>query len=347
MEAQKRMKKVAIVILNWNGRKLLEQYLSSVLLHTDRSLAEIYIADNGSTDDSIIYLQNNYPHIRLILLPKNYGFAEGYNRAIQEIQEEYVLLLNSDVAVTSGWLNPMLKYMENHPNAAACQPKIRSDREKNMFEHAGASGGFIDRWGYPFCRGRLFYILEEDNKQYDDIIPVFWATGAALLTRTILYKELGGLDSGFFAHMEEIDYCWRLNARGYEVSVVPQSTVFHLGGATLQKESPRKTFLNFRNNLLMLYMNLPKWQCRRVLLARFFLDLVAATKMALTGELPNAKAVINAMIDFYKLRHNYREKRSINLKYTKLQKINTQYKGSIVIDFYLRRIKKFSQLSFK
>lgn len=347
MEAQKIMKKVAIIILNWNGRKLLEEYLSSVLLHTDRSLAEIYVADNGSTDDSITFLQKTYPHIRLILLPENYGFAEGYNKAIQEIHEEYVLLLNSDVEVTAGWLNPLVSYLDKNPQAAACQPKIRSYRQKQLFEHAGASGGFIDRWGYPFCRGRLFYILEEDTEQYDNIIPIFWATGAALLTRTTLYKESGGLDASFFAHMEEIDYCWRLNARGYEIGVVPQSIVFHLGAATLQKESPRKTFLNFRNNLLMLYKNLSKWQCRRVLLARFFLDLVAATKMALTGELPNAKAVINAMIEFYNIRYQYREKREINLKHRKNLNLRTQYKGSIVIDFYIRRIKKFSQLSFK
>ncbi|MGL5635277.1 MAG: glycosyltransferase family 2 protein [Bacteroidales bacterium] len=341
------MKKVAIIILNWNGRKLLEEYLSSVLLHTDSSLAEIYVADNGSTDDSITFLQKTYPHIRLILLPENYGFAEGYNKAIKEIQEEYVLLLNSDVEVTAGWLNPLVCYLDENPQAAACQPKIRSYRQKQMFEHAGASGGFIDRWGYPFCRGRLFYILEEDCGQYDSIIPVFWATGAALLTRTSIYKESGGLDASFFAHMEEIDYCWRLNARGYEISVIPQSTVFHLGAATLQKESPRKTFLNFRNNLLMLYMNLPKWQCRRVLLARFFLDLIAATKMLFTGELHNAKAVIQAMGDFYVSRHRYRLKREVNLKYTVNRRIKTQYRGSIVIDFYLKQIKKFSQLSFK
>ncbi|MGL5318685.1 MAG: glycosyltransferase family 2 protein [Bacteroidales bacterium] len=338
------MKKIAVVILNWNGRDLLKKYLPSVVAYTDPSLSDIYVADNGSDDDSIEMLQSEFPSVGVVRLDRNYGFAGGYNQVIEQIEEEYVLLLNSDVRVSENWLAPLYTYMESHPLTAACQPKIRSDRDPEMFEHAGAAGGFIDRWGYPFCRGRLFHVLEKDQGQYETVMPVFWATGAALLTRTALFKSMGGLDASFFAHMEEIDYCWRLWARGYDIVAIPSSTVYHLGGATLQKESPRKTYLNFRNNLLMLYKNEPKWICRRVLLARFFLDLVAATKMFVTGERANAKAVLCAVRDFYQTRHRYRSKRNQNEQLRKRKSIPSQYKGSLLIDFYLRGIRKFSQM---
>lgn len=341
------MKKIAVVILNWNGRDLLKKYLPSVISFTDPELADIYVADNGSDDDSIAIIKSDFSGVRLICLDKNYGFAEGYNLAIEQIEEEYVLLLNSDVRVTENWLNPLFQYMDTHPQTAACQPKIRSDRSPEMFEHAGAAGGFIDRWGYPFCRGRLFHILEKDEQQYESVISIFWATGAALLTRTALYKSTGGLDGSFFAHMEEIDYCWRLWTRGYDIVAIPQSCVFHLGAATLQKESPRKTYLNFRNNLLMLYKNEPKWTCRRVLLIRFFLDFVAAAKMYLTGEKANAGAVLSAVHDFYKMRSKYRGKREQNYQLRKRKSIPSQYKGSLLIDFYLKGIRKFSQMKLK
>lgn len=341
------MKKIAVVILNWNGRDLLKKYLPAVVEFSDPELADVYVADNGSDDDSIEVLQSEFPSVKLICLDRNYGFAEGYNLALEQIEEEYVLLLNSDVRVTENWLNPLFNYMDGHPQIAACQPKIRSDRNPEMFEHAGASGGFIDRWGYPFCRGRLFHVLEEDEKQYDSIMSIFWATGAALLTRTALFKNTGGLDGSFFAHMEEIDYCWRLWARGYDIVAIPESVVYHLGAATLQKESPRKTYLNFRNNLLMLYKNEPKWTCRRVLLARFFLDFIAAVKMLLTGEKANAGAVLKAVRDFYSMRPKYRSKREQNQQLRKRKSIPSQYKGSLLIDFYLKGIRKFSQMKMK
>lgn len=341
------MKKIAVVILNWNGRDLLRKYLPSVVAFSDPELADVYVADNGSDDDSVSVLQSEFPTVKIIQLDRNYGFAEGYNLAIEQIEEEYVLLLNSDVRVTENWLNPLFDYMDSHPQIAACQPKIRSDRNPERFEHAGASGGFIDRWGYPFCRGRLFHILEEDEEQYNSIMSVFWATGAALLTRTALFKTAGGLDGSFFAHMEEIDYCWRLWARGYDIVAIPDSVVFHLGAATLQKESPRKTYLNFRNNLLMLYKNESKWKCRRVLLARFFLDFVAALKMFVTGEKANAGAVMKAVRDFYSMRSKYRTKRDQNQQLRKRKSIPSQYKGSLLIDFYLKGIRKFSQMKMK
>lgn len=341
------MKKIAVVILNWNGRDLLKKYLPSVVAFSDSGIADIYVADNGSDDDSLDVLQSEFPTVKRICLDENYGFAEGYNLAIEQIEEEYVLLLNSDVRVTDNWLNPLLEYMDGHPQIAACQPKICSDRNPEMLEHAGASGGFIDRWGYPFCRGRLFHVLEEDENQYDSILSVFWATGAALLTRTALFKNVGGLDGSFFAHMEEIDYCWRLWARGYDIVVIPESVVYHLGAATLQKESPRKTYLNFRNNLLMLYKNESKWVCRRILLVRFFLDFIAAVKMYLTGEKENARAVLKAVYDFYNMRPKYRNKREQNQQLRKRKMIPSQYKGSLLFDFYLKGIRKFSQMKIK
>ncbi|MGL4994185.1 MAG: glycosyltransferase family 2 protein [Bacteroidales bacterium] len=342
------MKKVAIIILNWNGRKLLESYIPSLIANTDREISTLYVADNGSDDDSLEFLSANYPEIKIIVFQKNWGFAQGYNLAIEAVSEEYVLLLNSDVEVTNNWLQPLVDFMDSTPKAGACQPKIRSLRNPSHFEHAGACGGFIDRFGYPFCRGRLFHITEEDNGQYDDPISIFWATGAALLTRRDVYIELGGLDSTFFAHMEEIDFCWRLNSRGYEIKVIPSSVVYHLGAATLQKESPRKTYLNFRNNLLMLYKNLPQGECLRVLAVRFILDIIAALKMLLSSEIPNALSVMRAMYDFYTTKHKYRDIRYENLKLrTSKSEQTVHYRGSILYDFYLRGIRSFNQILFK
>ena len=251
------MNKIAVVILNWNGCDMLHSFLPSVVRFSEADGAVVYVADNGSTDASVDMLCREFLTVRLILLEENQGFADGYNMALQEVDAEYVVLLNSDVEVTEHWLQPLVDYMDAHPEAAACQPKIRSWRQKEMFEYAGAAGGFLDRYGYPFCRGRIMGVVEEDRGQYDTIIPVFWATGAALFIRLKDYREAGGLDGRFFAHMEEIDLCWRLRARGRQIACVPQSVVYHVGGATLKKENPRKTFLNFRNNLVMLYKNLP------------------------------------------------------------------------------------------
>ena len=244
--------------MNWNGCEMLRSFLPSVVRCSDTEGTEIYVADNGSTDASVEMLRQEFPSVHLIILDKNRGFAEGYNLALQQVSAEYVVLLNSDVEVTGHWLAPLVDYMDAHPEVAACQPKIRSWRYKERFEYAGAAGGFIDRYGYPFCRGRIMGVVEEDNGQYDTVVPVFWATGAALFIRLKDYQDAGGLDGRFFAHMEEIDLCWRLRARGRMLVCVPQSTVYHVGGATLKKENPHKTFLNFRNNLVMLYKNLPE-----------------------------------------------------------------------------------------
>ena len=262
------MDKIAVVILNWNGCDMLRSFLPSVVRFSEVDGAVVYVADNGSTDASVAMLRREFPSVHLILLEENHGFADGYNLALKQVEAEYVVLLNSDVEVTEHWLVPLAEYMDAYPETAACQPKIRSWRNKGQFEYAGAAGGFIDRYGYPFCRGRIMGVVEEDKGQYDTVIPIFWATGAALFIRLADYREAGGLDGRFFAHMEEIDLCWRLRARGRQLACIPQSVVFHVGGATLKKENPRKTFLNFRNNLVMLYKNLPQEDLASVMRVR-------------------------------------------------------------------------------
>ena len=274
------MQRLAIVILNWNGAAMLRQYLPSVIQYS-RDEATVYVADNGSTDDSLHLLRHHFTECPVIEMGKNWGFAEGYNRALAQIDAEYYLLLNSDIEATHHWLTPLLEFMDTHPNVAACQPKLLSMADHDRFEYAGACGGFLDRYGYPFCRGRLFDTVERDDGQYDFATPILWATGAALLVRARIYKEVGGLDARFFAHNEEIDLCWRMRIKGYEVWCLPDSHVFHLGGGTLPKGNPMKTFLNFRNNLTMLYKCLPQRDLRRVMLVRWFLDYVAAWQMLL------------------------------------------------------------------
>ena len=285
------MDKVAIVILNWNGEKFLQQFIPSLTYYTKSEGAVLYVADNASTDGSIAFLQKEFPAIKTIKLDKNYGFASGYNKALSQIDAEYFVLLNSDVELTEGWLEPLINYMDNNPDVGACQPKIKAFNRKTHFEHAGAAGGFIDYLGYPYCRGRVFNEVEQDNGQYDNIIDVFWASGACMVVRSALFFKVGALDDDFFAHMEEIDLCWRLNARGYRVVCVPQSTVYHVGGGTLNVESPRKTYLNFRNNLLMLYKNLPKKDLDKVLRIRKWLDYLAWLQHIFTGKKENAKAI--------------------------------------------------------
>lgn len=269
------MDKIAIVILNWNGRKMLERYLPSVIEHS-RQEAAIYVADNGSTDDSISLLEAFSPDVKTILLSKNYGFAEGYNQALRQVEAEYYVLLNSDVEVTAHWLDPLMDYMEEHNDVAACQPKLLAVHDKGRFEYAGAAGGFIDRYGYPFCRGRIFDVVEADSGQYDTSADILWATGACLMIRSQDYWAVGGLDGRFFAHNEEIDLCWRLRLLGRRVACVPASEVYHVGGGTLPKENPMKTFYNFRNNLTMLYKNLPADELPKVMILRWFLDYLAA-----------------------------------------------------------------------
>lgn len=338
------MDKIAVVILNWNGCEMLRSFLPEVVRCSEADGAVVYVADNGSTDASVEMLRREFPSVRLILLKRNNGFADGYNLALKQVEAEYVVLLNSDVEVTDHWLTPLAAYLDAHPEAAACQPKIRSWRKKQLFEYAGAAGGFIDRYGYPFCRGRIMGVVEEDKGQYDTVLPVFWATGAALFIRLSDYREAGGLDGRFFAHMEEIDLCWRLRARGRQLVCVPQSVVYHVGGATLKKENPRKTFLNFRNNLLMLYKNLPTEELRHVMRVRAVLDYVAAFSFALKGQFPNALAVLRARREYAKLRPSFRASREENQEEALHELFPERVGYSILVKYYLRGKKVFSQL---
>ena len=281
---------------------MLRTYLPSVIAHTKG--AEIIVADNGSTDDSLEVLHKEFPSVKTIVLDTNYGFAEGYNKAIEQVESEYVVLLNSDVEVTEGWLSPLLDYMTAHPEVAAVQPKIRAWRERDRFEHAGAAGGFLSWLGYPYCRGRRFGRVEQDHGQYDTIAEIDWTTGACMCVRTSVYKECGGLDAAFFAHQEEIDLCWRMRNKGWKLACIPQSVVYHLGGGSLSYDNPRKTFLNFRNNLLMIYKNRSfPWM---VLTLRFFLDYAAAAMFLATGKKGSAKAVYEARKEYKRMRKNYR-----------------------------------------
>ena len=334
--------KVAVVILNYNGASMLSRFLPSVIEYSPG--AEIVVADNASTDDSVTVVTKDFPGVRLIQLDRNYGFADGYNKALEQVDTEYFLLLNSDVEVTDGWLEPLLSFMEENSNAVACQPKILAYNNKTQFEYAGAAGGFIDRYGYPYCRGRLFDTVEEDNGQYDDARSVFWATGAAMMVRSAAFRNAGGLDGCFFAHMEEIDLCWRMLARGGEIYVVPKSTVYHVGGATLNKSNPRKTFLNFRNNLLMLYKNLPSDELRGVMRMRALLDYVAALKFLLTGAWGDFKAVIHARREYKRMRGEYRVVREQNLAATVVPEIKERSRFSLLWQYYLKGKKYFSQL---
>ncbi|MEG1587325.1 MAG: glycosyltransferase family 2 protein [Bacteroidales bacterium] len=337
------MKKVSVVILNWNGAELLRRYLPSVCRNTCSDLADIVVADNGSDDDSLKILREKFPEVKVIAMPVNSGFAEGYNIALKHIQTEYVVLLNSDVEVTPGWLEPMLAYADQNPDVAAIQPKIKACRRRTYFEHAGAAGGYIDSFGFPYCRGRIFDCVEEDRGQYDTIKDVFWATGACLFTRTRDYEAAGGLDPLFFAHMEEIDLCWRFHRLGKRVVCVPEGVVYHLGGATLDTENPRKTYLNFRNNLLMLHKNLPPEKRSKIILQRKLLDGIAALNFLLHGKGKNFTAVLNAHAD---------AKRMIRSYYTPLKNESRPEvisllpgnNSSIVFDYYMKGKKRFSDL---
>ena len=334
--------KVAVVILNYNGASMLAKFLPSVIEYSPG--AGIVVADNASTDDSVAVLRESFPTVRLIQLDRNYGFADGYNKALDQVDAEYFLLLNSDVEVIDGWLEPLLSFMERTHDAVACQPKILAYKQKTHFEYAGAAGGFIDRYGYPYCRGRLFDTVEEDKGQYDDVHRVFWATGAAMMVRSAAFRKAGGFDGRFFAHMEEIDLCWRMLARGGEIYVVPQSRVYHVGGATLNKSNPRKTFLNFRNNLLMLYKNLPANELRGVMRMRALLDYVAALKFLLTGAWGDFKAVLRARREYRRMRSGYKCVREQNLAVAVTVEIKERSRFSLLWQYYLKGKKRFSQL---
>ena len=337
--------KVAIVILNWNGARLLSRFLPSVIEFSKNDLTQIIVADNGSTDDSVQILQQNFPEVKILDLKQNYGFARGYNEALKSIEADYFVILNSDVEVTSGWLESPIRLMESDPVIAAVQPKILSFHQKTHFEYAGAAGGFIDRFGYPFCRGRIFNEVEADHGQYDNLTDIFWATGACMFVRAASFKESGGFDGDFWAHMEEIDLCWRLKNRGYRIVYTPESKVYHVGGGTLPYDNPQKLFLNFRNNLWLLYKNLPSNQLLPLLISRMILDSVAAVKLMAELNFNGIKSVLKAHFHFYRSLPALRRKRK-ELGKTRFQESHEKIDTSIVWQFYIRKRKKFSEIKF-
>ena len=336
------MTKLSIVILNWNGAEMMRRFLPSVLQHSTE--AEIVVVDNGSTDDSLQMLSQNFPSVRQVVLDRNYGFADGYNKGLKEIEAEYYLLLNSDVEVRKGWLKPMLAYMDSHPDVAACQPKLLCQWSPTDFEYAGACGGYIDALGYPYCRGRVMGTIESDKGQYDNIAPILWATGACLLVRANDYWQAGGLDGRFFAHQEEIDLCWRLRSRGRGIVCVPQSVAYHLGGGTLPQGNPRKTFLNFRNNLLLLYKNLPQERLVKVMRIRFWLDALASIQFLLTLQWGSFLAVWKARKAFRQMRPDFRKDREENLRQTKLSPVPEQSTFSLLWQYYVKGRKTYHDL---
>ena len=336
--------KLAIVILNWNGKKMLKQYLP-VAMRYSSAQAKIIVADNASTDGSVAMLKEDFPEVEILSLNKNYGFAEGYNQALKMVDAEYYLLLNSDVRVTENWLTPLLTYMDEHSDVAACQPKLLSVSNPKCFEYAGAAGGFIDRLGYPFCRGRVFDIVEEDHGQYDSIADIMWATGACMLIRSKDYWNAGALDGRFFAHNEEIDLCWRLRLLGRRIVCIPNSVVYHVGGGTLPKSNPMKTFLNFRNNLTMLYKNLPDEELKTVMRLRFFLDYLAAWQtLIFNRNIADFKAIYKARHAFKAWRQDFDEDR----KRLQQQRINPRVDErkdfSLLWQFYRHGRKTFSAI---
>jgi len=338
--------KLSIVILNWNGSHHLKRFLPALIRYSNYDWAEIIVADNHSEDDSSSCLQNDFPEVKFVQFNQNYGFAEGYNQALKYNSAEYILLLNSDVEVTENWLAPLIKMMDSHPLIGSCQPKILSLNQPDIFEYAGASGGFIDKLGYPFCRGRIIDAREHDLGQYNTPISVFWTSGAAMMIRGKIWHQLGGFDADFWAHMEEIDLCWRMKNQGYKVVVNPESTVFHLGGGTLAYGSPQKIYLNFRNNLFLLYKNLPQGELFKTLLIRMILDGVAALQFLVTGQFKAFAGVLTSHLDFYKSLNKLRTKRAGLLEKTLTIKHSEIYNGSIIFDFFIARKRKFSSLSF-
>ena len=332
--------KIAVIILNWNGASLLRRYLPSVVANTNSDIADVIVADNGSSDNSLQVLADEFADVEVLRFEQNYGFAEGYNKAIELTNYKYTLLLNSDVRVPKGWIEPLYEYMELHPEVGACQPKLLKDHdgEDEIFEYAGAAGGFLDCHGYPYCRGRVFSEVEADHGQYDgEPIEIFWATGAALMVRSEVYLKAGGLDSFFFAHMEEIDLCWRIHLLGYNIKAVMESKVYHLGGGSLPASNPRKTYLNFRNNLFLLYKNLPKGEGKRMLIVRRLYDTLSFFMFVATMQWGNAKAVLKAHGDYRKFKARYDGVQpDANLLATM-----PGAQRNIVLDFYLRGKKKF------
>lgn len=339
-QIMKQYPRVAVVILNWNGRFFLEKFLPSVY-NSSYPNTEFVLGDNASNDDSISFVEDNYPSIRVIRNTENLGFAGGYNAILEQVEADYYVLLNSDVEVTESWIEPVIDYLESHPQVAAAQPKIKAYHAKAQFEHAGAAGGYLDGFGYPFCRGRLFDVVEEDQGQYDDNREVFWASGAALFIRSAVWKEAAGFDADFFAHMEEIDLCWRLKRMGYGVAYVGAATVYHVGGGTLSTSNPKKTYLNFRNNLVMLQKNLPFFQACWIIFLRMWLDLLALFKFLADGKPRDAWAVSRSHQHFFLyFFRNARKRRA----YASPENKKGRYSKSIIWAFYMNKIRNFREL---
>jgi GT2 family glycosyltransferase len=334
----------AIVILNYNGRHWLEQFLPSVIQHSTG--ARIIVADNCSTDDSVQFVNNHFREVEVLLIPSNLGFCGGYNFALKQVKEDYYVLLNSDVEVTAGWLEPIIHLLNTDASVAAAQPKILSYADKTVFEYAGAAGGFIDTLGYPFCRGRIFTDFEKDEGQYNDTVPVFWATGACLFIRASRYHEMGGLDEDFFAHMEEIDLCWRLHRAGYRIYYEGRSTVYHVGGGTLAASNPRKTYFNFRNGLSLIYKNMETSELLWKLPVRLVLDHIAALRFLVSGSVADFKAVWKAHWHFLKRIGREQSKRKTVASSLRSYQVNPIYKGVLIVDFFLRGKKTFRDLKF-
>jgi len=350
-EASKKNKdEVAIVILNYNGAKHLRQYLPSVL-KTEYANLRIIVADNCSTDDSLALLQSEFPQVELIKLTSNYGFTGGYIRALKQVDSPYLVLMNSDVRVTPNWLAEAMAVMESHPRIAAVQPKILSDQKPTHFEYAGSAGGMIDKWGYPFCRGRLFDEIEEDLGQYEESTPIFWASGCSLLIKNEVYKNAGGLDPVFFAHLEEIDLCWRIQRMGHQIQYAPKSVVYHLGGGTLSYQNPRKTFLNFRNSLFTIVKNKQGFSAFSNIFIRLVLDGVAGVQFLLKGRFGDLFAILKAHGSFYKhlpkiLRRKKLESELISEHGVPgVNQLSGRYPGSIVFSYFIKGIKKYSDLT--
>ncbi len=334
--------RVAVVILNWNGQSFLERFLPGIT-QSCRDRAELIVADNASTDNSIQFIEKNYPGIRIIRLSKNNGFTGGYNESLAQIKSEYYVLLNSDVEVKEDWISPVIRLMDSNKKIAACQPKILSQSKPDEFEYAGAAGGFIDRLGFPFCRGRIFNTLEKDNGQYDDNCRIFWATGACMFVRASCFHELNGFDNHFFAHMEEIDLCWRMQHAGYEIWYCADSKVYHVGGGSLPKENPKKTYFNFRNNLFLLFKNVPESEFKKLIFYRRILDTLAAIKFLISNSREDSLAVFRAHKDFQADKKRYAEGNK-NMHLSEIQDNKLVYQKSILFSYYLLGLKKFTDL---
>jgi GT2 family glycosyltransferase len=338
------MLRTAVVILNWNGLGYMQKFLANVVIHSTGENTQVIVADNGSTDGSADWVEENHKEVRVIRLDRNYGFAGGYNNALRQVNATYIVLLNSDIEVTPHWLDPMIAFLDNNQDVASVQPKILSYNNKKHFEHAGAAGCFIDKYGYPFCRGRIISHTENDFGQYDTDIDIFWSSGACMAMRSDAWDLCGGFDDDFFAHMEEIDLCWRFHKAGYRVSYIAESVIYHVGGGTLPYSSPMKVYLNFRNSLFLLFKNLPEKELHRILFIRKILDGLAAVYFVSKGSFSSAAAVWRAHMDYYRSKKKLKSKRSETNKLHKTEPYTSFLNKSIVLEFYIKGHKTYSSL---